>query len=116
MISHGRVKSFLVFQNLTPYDIGISLSMIQSVKSAGLKYEIYIEEQGEKKEKFCESLQLPILNNEIAVIDNRRKVLRETSKLSNKKFEDCSKKVGEQTDPIKMRLILNKGNDLLTEA
>lgn len=115
MISHGRVKSFLVSQNLTPYDIGISLSMIQSVKS-GLKYEIYIEEQGEKKEKFRESLQLPILNNEIAGIENRRKVLRETCKLSNKKFEDCSKKVGEQADPIKMRLILNKGNDLLTEA
>ena len=49
----------------------ISPSLIQPIESVNVKYELYLEEQKEKKNKVRESLHLTILNDEIADTKNK---------------------------------------------
>ena len=58
MSRNMKIKGLFVVQYLIAYNEEISLFLIQSVKSASLKYKLYLEEQRDTKEKISERLQL----------------------------------------------------------
>ena len=116
LTSRRKVKDYLVSQNLKPYEVDIVSSMLQSLNSAYSRYRFYLEDEKQKKEKEKGNVQLSIVDDEIADLKLKRKLLHETCEIYNKEFVDCAKKAGELNDLVKVKAILSKGNDLKRKA
>ena len=80
LILHCLVKDYLVLQNLKLHEVNIQTETIQSVCSSHL---IYLEEQKLQKKK-AEDTQLRLLNDEIALLHDKKNVLKELCNITTK--------------------------------
>ena len=80
LILHCLIKDYLVLQNLKLHEVNIQTEMIQSVCSSHL---IYLEEQKLQKKK-AEDTQLCLLNDEIALLHDKKNVLKELCNITTK--------------------------------
>ena len=110
-VSGRNIKDFIVSNKLKAHQVEINIEMIKAVRSASLKYKMYLEEKRKLQAKQKENNVIMLLDQEILVLEEKKKVLSKVCKTYNEEFVTFTKAAGKQTDMSQIKLLHTKGND-----
>ena len=112
IIARRFIKNHMIVHGLTPQSICIDSLLIKSVKSAGVMYKYYQEQQNKEKQKNEATIQQEAISSDMLKLKAKCDQMQRAIDIMEKEFVDCIEKAEAGND---MSLV-TKGNGLKRES